>query len=288
MNIIADTTHTDTLTIDTLAAFGPRVSMVKSFEEWDIRNEGYFAHNEYFHPERGLSKHGVAGDPLPYATSRDDNIGTLLLICFIAIIIGIHFSRNLLLRQIKNFFYVPRMVAEMSVTTQERNATNLLLLATTVIMAIGCCLCWPPTMQQTQLSVRPFLYIAAYALPIAASFLLRQLMYAFVNWVFFFDKKIEQSKRAWIFLINGEGIFIFILILLHVYAALPLQNVLLASSFVIILAKILTFYKYKTIFFKGLDGFLQNILYFCALELMPLTALGGTLMIMNNYLDILF
>ena len=47
-------------------------------------------------------------------------------------------------------------------------------------------------------------------------------------------------------------------------------------------------YKSYAIFFKHGGGIVQNILYFCALELMPLLALVGILQITGNYLKVNF
>ena len=48
------------------------------------------------------------------------------------------------------------------------------------------------------------------------------------------------------------------------------------------------FYKSYSIFFKRMGASLQIILYFCALELMPLMVLWGVLFITDNYLIINF
>ncbi len=52
--------------------------------------------------------------------------------------------------------------------------------------------------------------------------------------------------------------------------------------------KMLAFYKSYSIFFKRMGASLQIILYFCALELMPLMVLWGVLFITDNYLIINF
>ena len=57
---------------------------------------------------------------------------------------------------------------------------------------------------------------------------------------------------------------------------------------VLILVKSLTFFKSYVIFFRRKGYFLQNILYFCALELVPLASFGGFVAITINYLKINF
>ena len=57
---------------------------------------------------------------------------------------------------------------------------------------------------------------------------------------------------------------------------------------VLVLVKILSFYKSYLIFFKRNGLFLQIILYFCALEVVPLSALWGGLVLISHYLKINF
>ena len=57
---------------------------------------------------------------------------------------------------------------------------------------------------------------------------------------------------------------------------------------IIALGKLLSFYKTYLIFFKQNGNFLQNILYFCALETMPLIGLWGFLVMISSFLKINF
>lgn len=57
---------------------------------------------------------------------------------------------------------------------------------------------------------------------------------------------------------------------------------------IIVLVKILTFYKSFTIFFSQSNVHLQIILYFCALELMPIVTSWGILEMIASYLNINF
>ena len=76
--------------------------------------------------------------------------------------------------------------------------------------------------------------------------------------------------------------------MLVAYFGLELQHAMIYSIIIIVLLKILSFYKTNLIFFRQNGSFLQNILYFCALEITPLIALWGTLAMINGYLKINF
>ena len=113
-------------------------------------------------------------------------------------------------------------------------------------------------------------------------------IYKFVNWVFFHSQKNEQWNRSWRLLTASEGMMLFPAVLLVVYFDLPLPSAFVYTIFIIILTKILIFYKSFTIFFSQSTIHLQIILYFCALELMPAVASWGILEMIASYLNVNF
>lgn len=107
-----------------------------------------------------------------------------------------------------------------------------------------------------------------------------------VNWVFFPKEKNRQWNKTILFLSSIEGVALFPIVMLQVYFRTDMSTTLIYALIVAIITKILTFYKCYAIFFRKTGVFLQIFLYFCALELVPVTALFGTLVITGNYLTI--
>ena len=66
--------------------------------------------------------------------------------------------------------------------------------------------------------------------------------------------------------------------------SLPVKHAAIYALAVIVIVKLLSFYKANIIFFRRKGLFLQSFLYFCALELMPLGALWGVMATMDRYL----
>ena len=83
-----------------------------------------------------------------------------------------------------------------------------------------------------------------------------------------------------------EGALLFPAILFQSYFEASPLNVIIYALFVVILVKIFTFYKCYVIFFRKNGLFLQIILYFCTLEIIPLLVLWGGLGIITNALTI--
>ena len=98
----------------------------------------------------------------------------------------------------------------------------------------------------------------------------------------------EQWLKSYLFLVALEGALLFPVIMLVAYFSLPTHIAGVCVAFILIFIKILSIYKCKTIFFKKTGVFLQIFLYFCALEVIPLLALAGSLSMVSQYLRINF
>ena len=72
--------------------------------------------------------------------------------------------------------------------------------------------------------------------------------------------------------------------LLLVYFDMETKNVITYLIIVLILVKILTFYKCFVIFFRRIGVYLQIFLYFCTLEIVPMAAFWGILILTGKLL----
>ena len=85
-----------------------------------------------------------------------------------------------------------------------------------------------------------------------------------------------------------EGVLLFPVLLLRAYFHFQLQSAAIYTLCVVIFIKILTIYKTYVIFFNQKALYLQIILYFCALETVPLLSLWGGLAVIVNHLRVIF
>ena len=119
-------------------------------------------------------------------------------------------------------------------------------------------------------------------------YILKSAIYAIVNSVFFERKKNVQWQKTLLFLISMEGVMIFPAVMVRSYFDIPIQSITIYSLIVVVFVKLLTFYKSYAIFFRQIHPFFQIILYFCALEAVPMAAFWGAVAITGNYLNINF
>ena len=247
--------------------------------------ESYFANDTLLHPELPGGRFGIAGDPVPYTVRSDNAITSMLIFCFVMALVSFSRSRHYILRQLKDFFRIPR-----AADTNDEDPTNrfqlFLSLQTCLLLAIISYLYVTHYIADTFVHDVPYQMISIYFGVFIAYFIVKDIIYSIVNTVFFSSKK----NRHWIwtltFITALEGIALFPVVMLQVYLNLTMQNVVYYFIFILILTKILTFYKSWLIFFRQIGDYLQIILYLCALEIIPLLSLIGILVLITDLLKV--
>lgn len=241
-----------------------------------------------YKPEVAAWRQGMGGDPVPYTLTNDNIISSTLLACFIIAMTSISQSRGFLLRQVKNFFHSPRTnTTEITETSNELRFQLFLILQTCLLFALTFFYAVRGYATQTFI-IDQYLVIGCLTVIFACYFLIKGLLYWLAGWLFFDRKKTLQWNKAYIFLLSAEGIFLYPLAMLMAYFNMEAKNAVIYLGIVVIFNKLLAFSKTYIIFFKSKAAFLQNILYFCALEIAPATSLWGILITVCNYLKINF
>lgn len=258
----------------------PRNVVLPTYKE-----ESFFANDSLYRPELPGGQMGVMGEPVPYTIPGDNLITSVLLLCFVLASIAFSQSRRFIFRQAKNFFYEPHFgTTEVSETSTEIRFQLFLVLESCILFGI-IYFFWTKTKIDTFI-IEQYKVIGVYAGAWAVYYFVKSILYTFVDSVFFGKKKNEQWLKSYLFLVSSEGVLLFPMVLLMAFFGVSEQTSVIYAVFLVVLVKLLSFYKCYIIFFKKSGLFLQNILYFCALEVMPLGALAGFLMTIGNYLKI--
>ena len=188
----------------------------------------------------------------------------------------------------KNFFYIPKTEYAITETSTEVKAQFFFLLQTCLLLALLYFFYTRTYTASTFVLSDEYLLVAIMGGVFIGYFLLKYLIYAYVNLVFFDAKRNGQFFRTLLALHSFEGILLFPIVALLTFFDIPAQTVAYYTIFVVILVKILTFYKSFVIFFRQNGLYLHIILYLCALEIIPLFALWGGLAVIANALKINF
>lgn len=249
--------------------------------------ESFFSGDSLFHPELPGGRYGVAGDPVPYTLRGDDVLSTLLLFCFVAGVLAVANSKTFISKQAKNFFRTPHSESTtMTETSTEVRFQLFLVMQTALLLSLFQYFYTQDFIGDTFTLASQYQLIAVFLGVWLGYFVLKALLYTWVNSVFFGLRRNLQWLKSMLFVTAMEGVAMLPAALLQVYFNMPIENVMAYYIAVVGLAKILTLYKGFLTFFKGLGGFVQIILYFCTLEMIPLAAVWGVLVMIGNILKI--
>jgi len=231
----------------------------------------------------------VMPEPVAYRAGADNLVALLLMASVVAGMLALAFSGKFVARMAKNFFYAENeRTTTVPDTVGELRNQGVLAAITCIMLAVACYGLSLSTDGGGWLAVARRPLLAACSLAVVGYFLFKAALYQFVNWVFFDWKKNEQWNKAQLFLTAMEGVALTPIVMALVFGNLSLPVAAGMMAAVIILVKILTFYKGYLIFFRRKGAFSQNFLYFCALELIPLVGLVGLLEAFSHFLKINF
>ena len=164
----------------------------------------------------------------------------------------------------------------------------ILNLQTSLLLGITYYFCTIHYVADTYLLDSPYELSTIYFGVFVVYFLLKSIIYLLVNAIFFESKKNKQMLWTQSFIAALEGMAFFPVIVMQIYLDFSMQTVVYCFIFILVIAKLMTFYKCWVIFFRQVGVFLQIILYLCALEIIPLLILGGVLVTITNGLKVTF
>ena len=248
--------------------------------------ENFFSNNTMYHPELSTERIGTSGAPIPYTFQNDSFITGILIICFLLITFTLSRISEFLLHQTKQFFSTQKSEQTLTETGSEIKFQILFLFITCLLYALLYFIYTTHYISNTFIFSSEYILLVIFGGAIMGYMVLRMILYTIVNNIFFNNKKNLQFIGSQLLITSLEGVALFPLVLLMAYFQFSMQNAIIYTATILILAKILTFYKSYAIFFNQKGGFLQIILYFCALEMMPLLMLWSGLLVITENLKV--
>ena len=246
-------TRPDTLSIPGLEA----KSTITKLEDLPVCYKmSYFQNDTLLHPEIIIRPSRYSATPLPYRLWRDNWITGTVLLCFFVMAFIIHLNGKQLLTRSRSFFFgsqhqnEPRAIR----TSLEEQSTIIMTFMLCLIGGLGF---FEYTQNHLELflgRLSPYILLGSYIGCWMVYFILKNLLYTFINWIFF-DK---DSHLLWMdtysFLLIVESILMYGIIVIGVYFGLMPKNIFYAALSVIIAIKSLLLYKAHQIFFPEIHG----------------------------------
>ena len=248
-------------------------------------NQGFFSKDSLLCTTQAhSSSFGMPGTLVPYSLRSDNTISVILLVCFcLIIILGTH-SYGLFTRQLKILFRAPRENSDtVRETSGEVNVMMTFVTICSLLLGISANLYFMELFNPHFLIDTNAIIVFILSALFLFYFLVKWFFQIQINLVFFGGKKNIQFMKSQVFMTACCSILLYPIVMLLVYFDLSIKSAVFYFCIIGISYEILTFYKSWIIFFRQKGLFLQNILYFCALEIIPiLTFVSAMVMIVNR------
>lgn len=228
---------------------------------------------------------GIPGDELPYRFKEDSFVTIILILSFFLMTWVFTRSRQYLSAQATEYFS-NRSHHDSSADSlhHELNGKVLMIFQTCFIVGLVFFDLTQDIQKEVFLQVDPFKILACTTGICFAYYLLKIIMYRFVNSIFFDRQQCSTWNETYLLHILLTGLIMLPLVLLIVYFDLTFMRLLTLFIGVIAVAKALLLYKCHRIFFNYTLGWVHLFLYFCTLEIVPLLILVRVMVYANNFL----
>jgi hypothetical protein len=230
----------------------------------------------------------ITGIPIPFSLKQNDGMALLLLGCFFFSAFILLQSRNLLLQQGKDFL-LHRKRTSIFVEVGINVRSLLFLILQTCILSAICLFCYFMAVRpELREHIPPYRLLGIYLLVCIVYLCLKWVVYSFLGWIFFNNEKVSFWMTSYSTLLYYFGFSLFPFALLLIYFGLNELTTIVIAILLLFLAKTLIFYKWKKLFCHSLFDSIILILYFCALEIIPLYLVYQGLLYLNDCLIIKF
>ena len=248
--------------------------------------ENFFSPSPYFHTEIEYRQDGMDAEPLPYLLRNDNWVTGILLCCFL-VVMGIFANSKKYIKKTLQDFFLNRTDKDQlfSVETGSEMRHAIFLYLQNGLLASLFFFDYTQATRDLFMSpVALHALLGIYVLVCWAYLGLKQLLYPFINWIFFNKEQRSAWLKSYSFLISTEGVLLFPFALITVFFNISPHNLILGLCILVGFIRLLLFYKTFCIFFPKTHGLLHLIVYFCALEILPLCGLWQALTYTNDIL----
>lgn len=228
---------------------------------------------------------GLTGDPVQYQFRNDDAVSSIILLSFFLMAWVIAESWKFVRSQLRNFFITrerPNLFAERD--DNELSGRLFLVVQTCFLLSLLFFTSTKELLPDVFRQVSPRLILVAGTAVSLLYYGLKITIYNIVNHTFFTPAKCIMWSNIHFVSILLTGFSLMPITLLVVFCDVPFADVTLPCVLLLSVIKILLLYKCFRIFFSSLLGCVHLILYFCALEIIPMGLFAASLYGLGNFL----
>ncbi|RRD79986.1 DUF4271 domain-containing protein [Alloprevotella sp. OH1205_COT-284] len=230
---------------------------------------------------------GIAGDPAPYKFRTDDYVTAALMLSFFLMVWVLASSWHFLRTMLRDFFAHRPHTNLFTDRVGALRGKFFLIMQTCFLQAVIYFDYTQEQMPDVFYQLSPYTLLLSSTVIIAVYYSVKIFLYRAVNSVFFSSERSKQWDNHLFVSILSTGCLLLPLSLLVVFFDLPFRETQTTYILLMAIVKSLLFYQCYRIFFNTLLGNLHIILYFCALEIVPLIFLWGFLVGVSRSLVVL-
>ncbi|EJX06670.1 hypothetical protein, membrane [gut metagenome] len=225
-----------------------------------------------------LASGRLAGDPMPFRMGADPYVSSMLLSFFLMVMLIAARSRYYLVSGFKEFFSARQRENLFSNYTESRlQGRTLFPVAFCVSLGVLFFAYQQQHLPEVVRVLPPYLLLGLNVVCCSLVYVLRLVLYAFVNAVFFSREQNARWAEAHGLLSVVASLLFLWLALLVVFYQLDFQFWTLLFFAFWGLLEICLIFKTHCIFSEGRWGFLHIILYLCTLEFLPILSMWKAL-----------
>lgn len=220
----------------------------------------------------------IEGVPVPYTIQNDDIITGLLYATVIIVIVAAAQSRDFISRQFRALFRDSENSRFNNLRTETATEVRyqfFLAFQTCLMLGLATYILIGHFFSSAFSISRQHILILLLTGCFLCYFFVKLILQYIVGWVYFEPHENQRWQKSQLFLFAVEGLPLLPIVLLLCYYSMTYKAALILCISVVMLVKILTFYRCYTIFFKKNRPYLQIFLYFCTLEIVPMIAFYG-------------
>lgn len=220
------------------------------------------------HAATRQSEHRVDGEPLPYRFRNDSYVTLALLLSVVMMVWVVTRSGAYFMKSVREALK-PSGATWSAKTNSEMRGQVFMVLETCFTLGVLTFYYVQTHLPRIFAATSPYEVLLFTSGLFAAYILVKMGMYAAVNAIFFDHRTVRAWNEIFLLYLLLIGVGMLPVVLLAVYFDASYEIITALSIGVLVLGKIFLVLKSHAIFIRSKFNFLHNILYLCALEIVP-------------------
>ncbi len=231
----------------------------------------------------------MTGTAIPYFFGNDN----LLLTLFVMNLLGISYvfilNGESIFQRIKSLFYYSRNSKPYNNQTHINRFCNMILYSQAVLFYSVIAFAQLKYSHGIVNAEMSYLYWGIYMLLFAISIFAKRLMYDIVNAILFTPQQTREWRISYFFTMQLSGFMLLPLVLaMLIVPDVPRRVYVVYLTVTALMCLFMLISRCRKLIFMQKNGFLDIILYLCALEILPIAVLLKAINELNDFLTINF